>query len=103
GGRHSGIIPPNYQTTGERGYGLTHLGYYWVINDYLDAAAQTDLYTKGGYNTDFRAEYMKRYLLGGPASIHFGYGFSRFSSVDPFTKNWLLQSTLPNLALGYES
>lgn len=103
GGRHSGIIAPNYQTTGGRGYGLTHLGYYWVINDYMDAAAQTDLYTKGGYNIDTRFEWMKRYLLSGPASLHLGYGFSRFSSEDPFAKNWLVQGSLPNLILGYET
>jgi hypothetical protein len=103
GGRHSGLIAPSYQTTGQRGYGLTHLGYYWVINDYLDWGAQTDLYTKGGYNIDSRFEWMKRYLLSGPASLHLGYGFSRFSSTDPFQKNWLLQGSLPNLILGYET
>lgn len=103
GGRHSGIIPPNYQTTGERGYGLTHLGYYWVINDYLDAAAQSDIYTKGGYNIDFRFEWMKKYLLNGPASIHLGYGVTRFNSVDPYDTNWLVQAALPNLILGYET
>jgi hypothetical protein len=103
GGRHSGIIAPNYQTTGSRGYGLTHLGYYWVINDYLDWGAQTDLYTKGGYNIDSRFEWMKRYLLSGPSSLHLGYGYSRFNSTDPFQKNWLLQGSLPNLILGYET
>ncbi|MDP4200601.1 MAG: putative LPS assembly protein LptD [Bacteroidota bacterium] len=103
GGRHSGIIAPNYQVTGDRGYGLTHLGYYWVFNDYLDAAAQTDLYTKGGYNIDVRGEWMKKYLLNSPASLRLGYGFTRFNSVDPYTKNWLVQSSLPNLILGYET
>ena len=103
GGRHSGIIAPNYQTTGDRGYGLTHLGYYVVFNDYLDAAAQADIYTKGGWNGDFKLEWMKRYLLNSAADIHLGYGFTRFNSVDQYQKNWLIEGSLPNLALGYET
>ncbi len=103
GGRHSGIIPPSYQTQGGRGYGLTHLGYYEVWNDYLDSRIQSDIYTVGGYNIDFQTEWMKRYLLSSPASIELGYGFTRFSSGDPFTKNWLVQAVLPNLQLGYQT
>jgi len=85
GGRHSGIIAPNYQVTGDRGYGLTHLGYYEVFSDYFDLATQADIYTKGGYNGDIRASWMKRYLLEGPATLHFGYGFSRLSSTTDYS------------------
>ena len=102
-GRHSGIIAPSYQTQGTRGYGLTHLGYYEVFNDYLDARAQSDIYTVGGYNVDFLAEYMKKYLLNSPATIEFGYGHTRLSSADPGTDNWLVRGDLPNLILGYET
>jgi hypothetical protein len=103
GGRHSGIIAPSYQTQGDRGYGLTHAGYFWVINDYLDLAAQTDIYTKGGWSVDSRFRWMKQYLLNSPADIHVAYGMERTNSVDPYTKQWLLQGSLPNLVLGYES
>ncbi len=102
-GRHSGIIMPSYTTQGDRGYGLTHAGYYWVFNDYADARAQTDIYTVGGYNVDFMAEYMKKYLLNGPASIEYGFGQTRYSSADPFVPNWLIRGDLPNLILGYET
>src|SRR5581483_4939907 len=103
GGRHSGIIPPSYQTQGDRGYGLTHLGYYEVFNDYLDARAQGDIYTKGGYNVDFFAEWMQRYLLNSAASVEYGFGESRFSSDAPFDRNWHVAGQLPNLMLGYET
>jgi len=103
GGRHSGIIAPSYQTQGDRGYGLTHLGYFWVINDYLDWAAQTDVYTKGGYSIDSRFRWMKQYLLNSPAEIHGAYGKVRTNSADPFQPQWLAQASLPNLVLGYES
>ena len=102
-GRHSGLIPPSYQTQGGRGYGLTHLGYYEVWSDYFDSRIQSDIYTVGGYNIDFRTEWMKRYLLNSAASIEAGYGFTRFSSGDPYTKNWLLNAQLPNLQLGYQT
>ncbi len=102
-GRHSGIIIPSYMTQGGRGYGLTHLGYYQVFNDYLDARAQTDIYTVGGYNVDFMTEYMKRYLLNSPASIEYGFGQTRFSSGDPYVNDWLIKGSLPNLILGYET
>ncbi len=103
GGRHSGIVAPSYQTQGDRGWGLTHGGYYWVVNDYLDARAQGDIYTKGGYNVDLLVEGMKRYLLNSPASIEYGFGETRFNSSNPYTHNWLLRSSLPNLSLGYET
>lgn len=100
GGRRSGIIAPNYQTTGSRGWGLTHLGYYQVFSDYFDAAVRGDIYTKGGYNASLQLQYMQRYLLSGPASLELGYGFSRLSEDSPFQKQWLLNARLPNLILG---
>ena len=102
-GRHSGIIMPSYNTQGDRGYGLTHAGYYWVINDYADVRAQSDIYTVGGYNVDFMAEYMKRYLLNSAASVEYGFGLTRYSSGDPFVPDWLIKGSLPNLILGYET
>ncbi len=102
-GRHSGLIPPSYQTQGGRGYGLTHLGYYDVWSDYLDSRIQTDIYTVGGYNIDFQTEWMRRYVLNAPASIEAGYGETRFSSGDPYTRDWLVQASIPNFLLGYNT
>lgn len=64
-GRRSGIIPPAY---GEReGYGqyFSHMGYFWAINDYVDIAATTDIYSKGGYGLQSSFRYTKRYDLNG--------------------------------------
>jgi hypothetical protein len=101
GGRHTGLIPPSYQTMGDRGYGLTHLGWYQVFSDYFDAAIRGDIYTKGGYNVESNLQWMQRYLLGSPATLHAAYGFTRNNSVDPFTKNWAIDGTLQNLELSY--
>jgi hypothetical protein len=96
-GRTSGIIAPNYTTAGSRGFGLTHLGYYEVIDDYSDVLAKTDLYTKGGYNLNFAANYMKRYLLGGPINLTLGYSKTRYSSVDPYSTDFELAFGVPTL------
>ncbi len=96
-GRTSGIIAPNYSTTGDRGYGLTHLGYYYVFDDYFDALAKTDLYTKGGYNLNFAAAYMKRYLFNGPVNLTLGYSKIRNSSVDPYETDFELAFGVPTL------
>lgn len=101
GGRHTGLIPPSYQTVGDRGFGLTHLGWYQVFSDYFDAAVKGDLYTKGGYNIDGNLQWMRRYWLNSPATLHVGYGFTRTNSIDPFIKNWAIDGMLPNLELTY--
>ncbi|MEI8134708.1 MAG: putative LPS assembly protein LptD [bacterium] len=79
-GRTSGIITPNYTVTPDRGFGLTHLGYYQVFDDYFDALVRTDLYTRGGYNLNFVSSFMQRYVLNSPASLTLGYSRSGWSS-----------------------
>lgn len=88
GGRRSGLIAPSYSTQSSRGYGLTHLGYYQIIDDHLDAAARTDIYTRGGYNLTFLAQYMKRYLLNNPIRLELGYGRTRYSIDDPYSEDF---------------
>jgi len=100
GGRRSGIIAPNYQTTGNRGYGLTHLGYYQVFSDYFDAYAQADLFTKGGYKVESKLAFMKRYLFESPMQLLGSYGQYRENSTDPFLETWQLNFIMPNVALG---
>jgi len=87
-GRTSGIIAPNYSTSGDRGYGLTHLGYYYVFDDYFDALVKTDIYTKGGYNLNFASSYMKRYLLNSPIALTLGYSETRYSSSANYENNF---------------
>jgi len=70
-GRRSGIIMPAYGQS-SRGRYLTHLGYYWAMNDYMDLSVRTDLYSKGSYtlSSDFR--YALRYLFTGSLSASYG-------------------------------
>ncbi len=41
-GRRSGLITPGYGSS-DRGRYLTHLGYYWATNDYMDWNGRADL------------------------------------------------------------
>jgi hypothetical protein len=99
GGRHSGIIAPSYSTTSSRGFGLIHLGYYQILSDYADAAFKTDLYTRGGYNITFGAQYMKRYLLTSPIALELGYGKTRFSVDEQYSTDFKMALRMPNLVI----
>ena len=67
-GRRSGLIAPAYGESGARGRYLTHLGYYWAMNDYMDLSLRGDGYTKGSWvlYSDYR--YALRYNFTGSIS-----------------------------------
>jgi len=60
-GRASGIIAPNYGYTASQGWYLRNMGYFYVVNDYMDATLTGDYYFKGGYGLRGRMRYNKRY------------------------------------------
>ncbi|MDA3860370.1 MAG: putative LPS assembly protein LptD, partial [Melioribacteraceae bacterium] len=64
-GRASGIIAPSYGYTGDQGWYLRNMGYFYVINDYSDATLTGDYYFKGGYGLRGRMRYKKRYDFTG--------------------------------------
>lgn len=68
-GRQSGIIPPAYGESAERGIFLRNGGYYWALSDYTDLLAQTDFYSKGGYNLYSTFNYNKRYDFYGSVKV----------------------------------
>jgi lipopolysaccharide assembly outer membrane protein LptD (OstA) len=64
-GRSSGIIFPAFGESAQRGFNFEHLGYYLGLNDYVNFALTTDLYTKGSYTLDLSSEYANRYHYSG--------------------------------------
>ncbi len=70
-GRRSGIIMPAYGES-VRGRYLTHLGYYWAMNDYMDLSVRTDLYSKGSYTLSSDYRYALRYSFSGSVSASYG-------------------------------
>ncbi len=64
-GRRSGLVVPRYGTSATEGRFLRELGYYWAINDYLDARATVDYYDRSGWLFKAGLNYAKRYGFNG--------------------------------------
>lgn len=71
GGRRSGIIAPAFVDKGSRGTGLEHFGYYFAINDYMDAAIVGDWLTSGTWRASPNIRYSKRYDFTGSLSGYY--------------------------------
>jgi lipopolysaccharide assembly outer membrane protein LptD (OstA) len=61
----SGFILPTYTVEQQRGFGLLNGGYYFYVNDKLDAYAQTNFYTKGSYAVSGISNYNNMYHYRG--------------------------------------
>jgi hypothetical protein len=68
-GRHSGILVPTFTSSEDFGLGLEGLGYYKVINDYLDITTRMNIYSYGGWNLNFNPKYLVRYRYSGAINI----------------------------------
>ena len=91
-GRRSGVLIPQVfvaspigSTTG-RGIAFENLGYYFAINDNLDAKVMASFYTKGGVLGRVQGNYVfgKRFR----GSVEGSYGYVRFSPTDDFSEQW---------------
>ncbi|HEY3252099.1 MAG TPA: putative LPS assembly protein LptD [Ignavibacteria bacterium] len=85
-GRSSGLIPPAYGEDPIFGRYLSHLGYFWAMNDYMDIALQGNYYTHGRYDLYARYRYVLRYKLSG--NIELGGSRIRFGEPNDFDKNY---------------
>jgi len=84
-GRRSGLIMPSPLVTSDRGVVLQNLGYYFAIDDYMDAEVTADVTSKGGFTLYGRGQYVVGSNLRGNAELRFGY--TRFNVLDPFAMN----------------
>jgi lipopolysaccharide assembly outer membrane protein LptD (OstA) len=70
-GRSSGIIFPAYGESGDLGFYLKNGGYYFGLNDYVDAALTGDIYSKGSWGSQFFSNYANRYHYNGNLSFSY--------------------------------
>ncbi|MFZ4619771.1 MAG: putative LPS assembly protein LptD [Bacteroidota bacterium] len=82
GGRRSGIIAPTFVDQGSRGSGLEHFGYYFAINDYVDAAVTGTWLTGGTWRASPNIRYTKRYDYSGSLSGYYQHTIEN-ESKDP--------------------
>ena len=88
GGRHSGILIPEFRQTSQRGVELEGLGYFWAVNDYLDTRFTTDLSTKGGYNFNNRTRFRLRGVVE-RSDLEVTLGRSRTDVDLPLETSWI--------------
>lgn len=93
-GRHSGFLAPQIATNEQFGLGLEGLGYYKVLNQYVDLRVQGNIYSYGTWSTTFTPMYRKRYRYNGSMNLTFQRTKSNFKG-DPdfnlaktFMINW---------------
>lgn len=94
-GRHSGFLPPQFTASEQFGLGLQNMGYYRVINDYVDVTVRGDIYTYGGWALYLSPQYRRRYKYNG--ALNFTLQKTRilqddakndFSDTRTFNLNW---------------
>ena len=101
-GRHSGLLIPRFGTTSLEGRYLRDLGYYWAINDYLDARFTVDFFERSGWFARSTWNYAKRYSYNG--SISGSITRKNFSLTEQQDRFWDLaishnQTISPNSSL----
>ena len=67
----SGIILPSPGEDATRGFFLQDGGYYFGINDYIDAKLIGTIYTRGSYTANLYSNYTKRYKYSGNVGLSY--------------------------------
>lgn len=68
-GPQSGLMAPAFTASEDFGLGLEGLGYYYLINEYVDLTTRTNLYSYGGWTVNFNSKYIKRYAFTGNLNL----------------------------------
>lgn len=67
----SGVIFPTFGDDYNRGFYLSHGGYYLAINDNIDLALTGEVYTKGSWGLQAQSGYVKRYKFSGNFNLSY--------------------------------
>lgn len=81
----SGFIMPSYGDETSRGFYLREGGYYFAINDYVDAKILGDIYTKGSWMLSSQSTYKKRYRYSGNLYISYQHTQTGDKNMPDFT------------------
>ncbi len=83
-GQRTGLLPPTYQVTQQKGIGLVNGGYYFGFGDYMDLTVRGDIYSYGSWGLTLNPRYYKRYKYSG--SFMLSINSTRFG--DPKTPDF---------------
>ncbi len=70
-GRKSGLIFPSYGESAQLGFFLKEGGWYFGINDYVDASLTGDIYSLGSWALHGTSNYANRYAYSGNVGINY--------------------------------
>ncbi len=75
--RANGLLPPSVGESGNRGFFLKGLGYYWGLGEHMDLALRGDIYSRGSWAVNLASNYVVRYKYSG--SLGLDYSYNRFN------------------------
>ncbi|WP_224746165.1 putative LPS assembly protein LptD [Mucilaginibacter glaciei] len=70
--RTSGFILPTFGEDQRLGFYLRNFGYYVALNEYVDVTTMGTLYSRGSYELNSSARYLKKYKYGGNLMLSYG-------------------------------
>ena len=83
----SGILMPSYADELNRGFGLTNGGYYFAINDYVDAEVRGDIYSNGTWAARLNSSYIKKYKFNGSIGLEYREDITGEKDMKDYRKN----------------
>lgn len=89
-GRSSGLIFPSFDYQNDKGFFFQNLGYYYPINEHLDANVKIDFSTRGYYNLKLNTVYKKIYAYDGSVNLEYGNNVidNNITGRQTFTKSY---------------
>ena len=83
-GQRTGLLPPTYEVSQQKGIGLVNGGYYFGLGDYFDLTLRADVYSYGSWGLTLSPRYYKKYHYNG--SFMLSIATTRFG--DPETTDF---------------
>ncbi len=84
-GQRSGLLPPTYEVSQQKGIGLVNGGYYLGLGDMADLTVRSEIYSYGSWGLTLNPRYFKRYHYQG--SLMLSINTTRFG--DPQTPDFV--------------
>ncbi len=69
----SGLIIPEYGEEKQRGFFLRNGGYFWAVNDYINAAVLGDIYSRGSWGLTLKSNFKKLYKYSGNLVLKYDF------------------------------
>ncbi len=67
----SGLIIPEYGEDQQRGFFLRDGGYFWAVNDYINAAFTGSIYSRGSWGLALKSNFKKIYKFSGNLELKY--------------------------------